>query len=88
MSYLSIIEKFKILFDMILDFKVIFVLLGILVIATFLYLIKKIDNKKYISAIILALLLTIGIDIIINYKELSKVFDNFMTIFFFLSSLS
>lgn len=82
MSYLSIIEKFKILFDMILDFKVIFVLLGILVIATFLYLIKKIDNKKYISAIILALLLTIGIDIIINYKELSKVFDNFMTIFF------
>ncbi len=68
MSYLSIIEKFKILFDMILDFKVIFVLLGILVIATFLYLIKKIDNKKYISAIILALLLTIGIDIIINYK--------------------
>lgn len=46
MSYLSIIEKFKILFDMILDFKVIFVLLGILVIATFLYLIKKIDNKK------------------------------------------
>ena len=67
---------------MILDFKVIFVLLGILVIATFLYLIKKIDNKKYISAIILALLLTIGIDIIINYKELSKVFDNFMTIFF------
>ena len=88
MSYLSIIEKFKILFDMILDFKVIFVLLGILVIATFLYLIKKIDNKKYISAIILALLLTIGIDIIINYKELSKVFDNFMTIFFFLSSFS
>ncbi len=82
MSYLSIIEKFKILFDMILDFKVIFVLLGILVVATFLYLIKKIDNKKYISAIILALLLTIGIDIIINYKELSKVFDNFMTIFF------
>lgn len=82
MSYLSTIEKFKILFDMILDFKVIFVLLGILVIATFLYLIKKIDNKKYISAIILALLLTIGIDIIINYKELSKVFDNFMTIFF------
>ena len=46
MSYLSIIEKFKILFDMILDFKVIFVLLGILVVATFLYLIKKIYNKK------------------------------------------
>ena len=73
MSYLSIAEKFKILFDMILDFKVIFVLLGILVIATFLYLIKKIDNKKYISAIILALLLTIGIDIIIRIHK--KIFN-------------
>ena len=82
MSYLSIIEKFKILFDMILDFKVIFVLLGILVIATFLYLIKKIDNRKYIMIITLSLLLILGIDIVINYKELAEVFDNFMTIFF------
>ena len=37
MSYLSIAEKFKILFDMILDFKFIFIFLGVLVIATFLY---------------------------------------------------
>lgn len=82
MSYLSIVEKFKILFDMVLDFKFIFIFLGILVIATFLYLIKKIDNRKYIMIITLALLLILGIDIAINYKELSEVFDNFMTIFF------
>ena len=82
MSYLSIVEKFKILFDMVLDFKFIFIFLGILVIATFLYLIKKIDNRKYIMIITLALLLILGIDIVINYKELAEVFDNFMTIFF------
>ena len=82
MSYLSIAEKFKILFDMILDFKFIFIFLGVLVIATFLYLIKKIDNRKYIMIITLSLLLIFGIDIVINYKELSEVFDNFMTIFF------
>lgn len=82
MSYLSIVEKFKILFDMILDFKFIFIFLGILVIATFLYLIKKIDNRKYIMIITLSLLLILGIDIVVNYKELAEVFDNFMTIFF------
>ncbi len=82
MSYLSIAEKFKILFDMILDFKFIFIFLGVLVIATFLYLIKKIDNRKYIMIITLSLLLILGIDIVINYKELAEVFDNLMTIFF------
>lgn len=82
MSYLSIVEKFKILFDMILDVKFIFIFLGVLVIATFLYLIKKIDNRKYIVIITLSLLLILGIDIVINYKELAEVFDNFMTIFF------
>lgn len=82
MSYLSIVEKFKILFDMILDVKFIFIFLGVLVIATFLYLIKKIDNRKYIMIITLSLLLILGIDIAINYKELAEVFDNFMTIFF------
>ena len=78
MSYLSIVEKFKIL----LDVKFIFIFLGVLVIATFLYLIKKIDNRKYIMIITLSLLLILGIDIVINYKELAEVFDNFMTIFF------
>ena len=82
MSYLSIVEKFKILFDMILDFKFIFIFLGVLVVATFLYLIKKINNRKYIMIITLSLLLILGIDIVINYKELAEVFDNFMTIFF------
>lgn len=82
MSYLSIVEKFKILFDMILDVKFIFIFLGVLVIATFLYLIKKIDNRKYIMIITLSLLLILGIDIVINYKVLAEVFDNFMTIFF------
>lgn len=82
MSYLSIAEKYKILFDMILDFKFIFIFLGVLVIVTFLYLIKKIDNRKYIMIITLSLLLILGIDIVINYKELAEVFDNFMTIFF------
>ncbi len=82
MSYLSIVEKFKILFDMILDVKFIFIFLGVLVIATFLYLIKKINNRKYIMIITLTLLLILGIDIVINYKELAEVFDNFMTIFF------
>ena len=82
MSYLSIVEKFKILFDMILDVKFIFIFLGVLVVATFLYLIKKINNRKYIMIITLSLLLILGIDIVINYKELAEVFDNFMTIFF------
>ena len=82
MSYLSIVEKFKILFDMILDVKFVFIFLGVLVIATFLYLIKKINNRKYIMIITLSLLLILGIDIVINYKELAEVFDNFMTIFF------
>ena len=48
MTYLSIIEKLQVLFKTLLDFKFIFIFLGVLVIATFLYLIKKINNRKYI----------------------------------------
>lgn len=82
MSYMSLIDKFKILFDMILDFKFIFGFVGILLVASFLYLIKRIDTKKYILTILSSVMLILIIDIVINYKELSLVFDNFMTIFF------
>lgn len=82
MTYLSIIEKFKILIDMLLDFKLVLIFSVLLMIFTFLYIIKKITGKKYILMMVLSLILMLLISIMSNYKILANTFDNFTTIFF------
>lgn len=82
MTYLSIIEKFKILFNSLMDFKFILVFMIILVTLTFLYGIKKLSARKYILFMIISFVIVFSISIIINYKVLSDTFDNFATIFF------
>ena len=82
MKYLSLLEKLKVLLDMLLSFKFILIFVIIMLILTILYLFKKISNKKYITFMSLSIIVTFIISIIKNYKILSNTFDNFATIFF------
>ena len=82
MKYLSLLEKLKVLLDMLLSFKFILIFVIIMLILTILYLFKKISNKKYIIFMSLSVIVTFIISIIKNYKILSNTFDNFATIFF------
>lgn len=82
MRYLSILEKFKILFDTLMSFKFIFVLVVLMLILTILFTCKKLSNKKYVIFMSLSMILTFIISIIKNHKVLSNTFDNFATIFF------
>ena len=82
MKYLSILEKFKILFDTLMSFKFIFVLVILMLILTILFTCKKLSNKKYVIFMSLSMILTFIISIIKNHKVLFNTFDNFTTIFF------
>lgn len=82
MTYLSIIEKLRILLDMLLDFKFILIFVILLLILTFLYAIRRINRKKYALMMISTFILLFAISIISNYKVLANTFDNFTTIFF------
>lgn len=81
MTYLTILEKLKVLLDILLDYKLILISTIALIILTILYIVKLLNKKKYTLSIILTFILTFTISIISNYKVLSTVFDNFMTIF-------
>ena len=82
MTYLSTIDKLKILFSSLIDFKGVFVFGILMVFFTILYLIKKLSAKRYTITIALSLVLVFLISILTNIKVLSDTFDNFMTIFF------
>ena len=81
MTYLTILEKLKVLLDILLDYKLILISIIVLIILTILYLVKLLNKKKYTLSIILTFILTFTISIVSNYKILSTVFDNFMTTF-------
>jgi len=82
MTYLSIIEKIKILFDLLMDFEFVLIFTLVMLYLTFLYSVKKLSGKKYISYILLTFIIVFGISIVNNYEVLSNTFDNFTTIFF------
>lgn len=82
MTYLTILEKLKILLDILLDYKIILIFTILLIILTLLYLVKILNKKKYILSTILSFIVVFSISIISNYKILSTTFDNFTTIFF------
>ena len=82
MTYLNTIEKFKILFNTLLDFKVILIFLGLTIFLTILYAIKKLSSKRYIECTIVSLIIALLFSILNNKKILSNTFDNFLTIFF------
>lgn len=82
MTYLTILEKLKILLDILLDYKIILIFTILLIILTLLYLVKILNKKKYILSTILSFIIVFSISIISNYKILSTTFDNFTTIFF------
>lgn len=82
MTYLSILEKMKILFNTLLDFKIILIFTGLLIFLTFLYIIKILNSKRYTKCIILSLIISLLISILDNQKALSSTFDDFTTIFF------
>ena len=82
MTYLTILEKLKILLDILLDYKIILIFTILLIILTLLYLVKILNKKKYILSTILSFIVVFSVSIISNYKILSTTFDNFTTIFF------
>jgi len=82
MTYLSILEKFRILFNTLLDFEFILMFTILLLILTFLYLTKKLSNKKYMLYMALSFTGIFAISIISNYEILANTFDDFSTIFF------
>lgn len=82
MTYLSIIEKLRILFNTLLDLEFVLVFAVLLLIFTFLYIIKKLNSRRYILLTFLSFVLVFGISIVNNYEILSSTFDNFATIFF------
>lgn len=82
MRYLTLLEKLKILFDTIMAFKSIFILIIIMLILTILFIFRKISNKKYILFMSISMLFTLVLSIVKNYKVLSNTFDDFTTIFF------
>ena len=82
MTYLSLIDKIKILFSSLFDFKAVFIFSILMIIFTVLYLLKKISSKRYTISMILGVLLVFLISILTNIKILSNTFDNFMTVFF------
>ena len=82
MTYLSLLEKIKILVSTIFDFKVVLVFSIIMLILTILYMVRVLNKKKYTLSMIGSFILVFAISIISNFKILSKTFDNFTTIFF------
>ena len=59
MTYLNILEKFKVLFNTLLDFKIILIFSVLLILLTFLYIIKKLNSKRYTKCIILSLIIVL-----------------------------
>ena len=47
MRYLTLLEKLKILIDVLMTFKFVLVLIAIMLILTILFIFKKLSNKKY-----------------------------------------
>ncbi len=82
MTYLSFIDKIKLLFSLLFDFKGILIFSVLILVFTILYLLKRINIKRYTIGISLSLLLVLLISIISNYKILSNTFDDFFTVFF------
>ena len=82
MTYLSVFEKFKILFDILMDFEFVLIFTLLILMFTILYCIKRLSSKKYILYIALSFILLFGISIVNNYDILSNTFDDFTTIFF------
>lgn len=82
MTYLSVIDKIKILFSTLFDFKGVFIFGILILILTVLYLLKKLSVRRYTIGMILSVALVFLISILTNLKTLSETFDNFMTVFF------
>ena len=57
MTYLSMIDKIKILFSTLFDFKGVFIFGILIIILTILYLLKKLNAKRYTIGMILSLIL-------------------------------
>lgn len=82
MTYLSIIEKFRILLSSLLDFEFILIFTILLLFLSFVYFLNKISGKKYILLVLLSFIVVFGISIINNYKIFEDTFANFTTILF------
>jgi len=82
MTYLSIIDKLMILFNLLKESIFLLIFIGILIFSVVLRVLGKINNKKLFAIIILSLFGTFLAVLLMNYDILSKTFDNFLDIIF------
>jgi len=82
MTYLSIIDKLLILFNLLKESIFIIIFLSVILIAIILRIIKKISKSKLLSISIISMILLFTTIVIKNYKILSLTFDNFLDIIF------
>ena len=82
MTYLSLLKKLEMLFNIITNFKVVLVFASLMNILMIIYAFKKISRKRYTCLMVILFILLFGISIVSNYNILIDTFDNFTTIFF------
>ena len=82
MTYLNITEKLEILFNTLIDYKLILLFASVVIILTILYVFKRLSGNGYVKGISLSLLFSLIISFIVNQDGMSKVFDSVSTKFF------
>lgn len=82
MTYLNIGEQLKVLFNTLIEYKLIILFMAVIAILTILYLLKRINTKEFAKGIILSIVFSLLTCVIVNEKALAKTFDNFFTEFF------
>ena len=82
MTYLNVFEKLKVLFNTLIDYKLIMLFISVVIVLTILYFIKRLNGRNYTKGIVLSLFFSLIINYIVNQRALSKILDNFATEFF------
>lgn len=82
MTYLSILDKLIIFFNLLKESSSLLIFVGIIVVSIVLRVLGKINNKKLFYIIILSLFGTFFLVFLMNYEILSKTFDNFWNVIF------
>lgn len=82
MTYLSIMEKLIVLFNLLKESGFVLIFLGILLLSVILRMLKKIGNSRFFIMVVLSLFGAFLTVLFINYDILSRTFDKFLDILF------
>lgn len=82
MTYLSIMDKLIVLFNLLKESGFVLIFLGILLLSVILRMLKKIGNSRFFIMVVLSLFGAFLTVLFINYDILSRTFDKFLDILF------